>query len=783
MRLSFALVVVAVILALVLIRAGRASALPRPNVTEPVLGGAPPALIGAPAGSAWRHGSFCTGLPAEDVLKRVDHRLRCRLWWSVAVTRAAGDGVAPATQCDHDDDHPTGSEAMSVPSNVLHLERARGTGARCRLAWIGCLLAVSVVCVALVSPRPAVSAVDTSAAHPVVVAVWALADGTDPVSGGTVRVYPGARHGSGPSAGTAEVAPLTELDGTRGRRTASSGATVLEFAQLPAEFTVEVVGGSVHGRRLPGTLHALVRNYRSGTVVYVNPVTTLTEDAAARGARPVSPAAAALGKRRVYRLLRIPRWMDNADLSYSNKYFSGASYLASARRAGGIGSLDRALVRQAEHGRRPHRFLADHARTGARSAPHARAAVVSWAALSAGVLVKEVFKALALQAGKSLASVAGSKAATAALGWVLAAFGYGDLLKDQTMLEIRTAVTALGRQLTELQGDMALAGFSTLIHQTDRTIGQINHASSQLALLANLPDKDQTKPAFAQTIVNYIGANLIDAPEILNQNLGANLPIADNLIKSASRAVAQRSRFFDPTSSAQARSVYDYFAVYQAQLAMLLQEYYHAKPDVFSPTVAEANLRQLDQNVESQARSLKPGVPANTVIDTKTNQMWMQDLPTPTVNLNAFGEMYTKHGGRGAKAAFRLSKGAGPVSVHGVPFSNWEVPTMNDFQRLVEGRKGSSVFDWLRQEGRFSKRLLDGGSGIKWVRDGVEVLYGQFITVPLGIDRFNLAEGKPTSRFRAEIFMPTWRTGFDHQVAGLMYVRKVSASESYWWSG
>ena len=41
MKLSFALVVVAVILALVLIRARRASALPRPNVTEPFSGLAP----------------------------------------------------------------------------------------------------------------------------------------------------------------------------------------------------------------------------------------------------------------------------------------------------------------------------------------------------------------------------------------------------------------------------------------------------------------------------------------------------------------------------------------------------------------------------------------------------------------------------------------------------------------------------------------------------------------------------------------------------------------------
>jgi hypothetical protein len=41
MELSFALVVIAVILALLLIRARRASALPRPNVTEPFSGLAP----------------------------------------------------------------------------------------------------------------------------------------------------------------------------------------------------------------------------------------------------------------------------------------------------------------------------------------------------------------------------------------------------------------------------------------------------------------------------------------------------------------------------------------------------------------------------------------------------------------------------------------------------------------------------------------------------------------------------------------------------------------------
>jgi len=45
------------------------------------------------------------------------------------------------------------------------------------------------------------------------------------------------------------------------------------------------------------------------------------------------------------------------------------------------------------------------------------------------------------------------------------------------------------------------------VHQTDRTIGELDHAMSQLALLANLPANDPTKAAFARTVVDYIGSN------------------------------------------------------------------------------------------------------------------------------------------------------------------------------------------------------------------------------------------------------------------------------------
>ena len=538
---------------------------------------------------------------------------------------------------------------------------------------------------------------------------------------------------------------------------------------------------------MPGTLRAVVRDYGSGAVVYINPVTTIIADVVAASPRPKRAATVAGARQRVYRVLQIPGWVNNADLSYSDRYFDGGSYLWAARRVGGMAQLDRQLVRDALTGGRPRRFI-DRQVAGGQdgSQPSASAAAVSWLALPAGALVKEVFKALAAQAGKSLVGVGVSKAGTAALGWLLAAFGYGDVLKDQDILAIRQAVEALGKQVTQLQGDMALAGFSTLIHQTDRTIGEIDHAGNQLALLANLPDNDPTKRAFTDRIVDYIGGHLIDAPEILNQALGSNLPIADNLIKSASRAVSQRSRFFTPHSSAQVMSVYDYFAVYQAKLGILLQEYYHAQPQVYSPATATANLARIHSNVESQAGSLKPAVPDHTVIDTKTREMWITQLPGEEVDLNRILEIYyVRISSRGDEAAkFRLKPDAGPTRLPGFPFTDWEVPTLEAFERLVAGSNGPSPLDWLEKQGGFNKQLLEAAAGRKWARDGFSLPFGRFITQPFEIETFRLSTGRRDSRTRIDWLAGGngWKAAFSKQKAGLMYVRKLPTGETYWWS-
>ncbi len=667
--------------------------------------------------------------------------------------------------------------AVGVPA--ISAVRARAWCEMVRRVRVVGRILVAVVaawfaCAGLSAAAPAgPAATGASASRPVVLAVWGLVDGDRPVAGASVDVYAGAPRRPNRSGRLAGSAPLPELTAAR---TSKTGAALVEFSRLPREFTVELTGGSVGGKRVKGALRVLVRGYRSGGVAYVNPITTLIADETAAAIDPGHRSSPAIARRRIYRLLGIPGWIDNTDLSYTDRYFDGARYLAAARRVGGVAALDRTLVRRALAGGPPRRFAASGEN------PSARVAGVNWLALTGTQLVTEIFKALSVQAGKSLASVGLTRGGEATLGWILAGFGYSDVLKDQDILQIRQAVQALGKQITALQGDLALSGFSTLVHQTDQTVGQVEYATSQLALLASLPDKDTTKRAFAQTISDYIGSKLLDAPQILNQSLGSNVPITDNLIKSASRLVSQRSRFFDSQSSAQVKSVYDYFALYQAQLAVVLQEYYHAKPETYAATVREANLAKLAGNVTAQAVSLKPNVPPRTVVDTRTLQMWVQELPTPEVNLNSLGEIIFPRRpiGYKPKAQFRRKAAAGPTGLPDVPFGDWEIPTIGEFEGLVSGWTGASPLAWLEKEGRFGKSLLDAGAGRKWTRDGFK-LGKPFIATPLHITRFALNTGQ-TIRQMIEWFGGGWRGEFEKQRAGLMYRRKLSAGETYWWS-
>ncbi len=639
-----------------------------------------------------------------------------------------------------------------------------------RNAWMdprraALLLGVALVCVGLSAPADA----RASAAKPTVLAVYGLADDDTPIAEATVRVFAGGPAARGRAGAARSRRALAQANGRRADRTYGSGATLLAFRRLPREFVVEVTGGRADGLSVPGTLRADVRNYRSGKVVYVTPVTTMMAAYRAgvgRGSRTMSQAGA---RRRTYRELRIPRWMGHADLSYSDRQFNGDTFLAAARRAGGIDALIRRLLDDDRAGRR-----FGTARPTGRAAQGIGDTVAQGAA---GLALNLLFTQAALIAGE-----VAQRNDLQVPGWLLGLFGLGGGLGDEQIAETRRLVEALGKQVTQLQGDVAQAGFSNLVHQTDRTIGQIDYAYSQLALLANMPANDPTKPAFARTIVNYIGTNLQDAPDILNRNLGAQIPLADNLIKSASRTVGQR-KFYNRKSAAEVRGIFDYFAAYQVQLAMLLQEFFHAKPDVYSPTNVSANVARIRANLLSQADSLKPDPPENTVIDTKSREMWVTDLSNPQRRLSEIADISNtgKFAWRVAFSEGRFRPVVGPTGVAGVPYADWEMPTEDAYGRLIDGWSGRSPSLWLQKEAGFSGRIISAFGYEKWINYPYAVT-SQGLSTLLTVRAYDLYYNKLQLKFLVWGPGVSWQSRFESVQAGRMFKRSLTPGESYWWS-
>jgi hypothetical protein len=609
----------------------------------------------------------------------------------------------------------------------------------------------------------------------VILPVWALLDGDTPVSRARVRVYAG-----GLRAGRRRR-PLREVRIERGERTHKSGVALLVFRRLPRNFTVVVRGGSSEGRRLRGFLSAQVRGYRDGRVVHVNPVTTLVELW-----RRVNPR---VGHRRatraVSRALGIPSWVDHVDLRASDRWLDGDRFLRHVRVHA---TLDRAtgdILFDIRRGERTRRFRARRASpaaaqalgrlTGEPSALHG--GPVARAAQGPAGLIATVFARLAA----GVASGVASKAGGAALGWVLSAFG----LKDDTELlrediaNIRQALDELGKQVTQLQGQVERAGFSTLVHQTDRTIGELDHAMTQLALLANTPASDPTKAAFARTVVDYIGSRLLDAPAILNQNLSSNVPLSDNLIKSASRLVSTRDRFFDSRSSDQVKSVYDYFAAYQAKLAILLVEYYHTKPDTYSPAIVKANLDQIEGNVTAQASSLKPPVPDGVVVDTKTGLMWMQTIDgSPLRKITDVVRLVQPTGGSPYLELTNFSKS---TTLPGLPFANWAMPDSEELHALLSGRGSDGPLEFLEKKARITRRLLDAANSHVWIRNTFECRY-TYSAVHYRLFSLQADVVAEESVRRGGCVAEAWRN-IDAYINpnAILFRRARAPGEDYWW--
>lgn len=600
-------------------------------------------------------------------------------------------------------------------------------------------------------------------------AVWALADGDTPFAGARVRVLKDGR-------------PIRGIE--RRTRTHTTGVALVRFRHLPRRFVVEVLPrGQVGGR-----MRAVVTNYRSGRVVHVSPVTTLIAAVAAKRqqGRAIDLAAA---RHRVYELLRIPERYEHRHLRYSDRYFEGDEYLRAARRSGGVAALNRRLVRRALHDGR--RTFHDHRKrkpAGARAARVERAEL-----LFEGDLIDEVLAEVFEFAGRTATEAAAFKGDEAALGWVLNMLGLGgeEQLTKQDLDKIEATLQALGEQLTELHGQLSQATYEIVAKGADGPLADIDTATEMLEALANTPAADEDAKRkrlnYAKAVAEFVGSHLIDAPERLNRLLEADIPLADNLLKLASKAVHDQKRFFDKKSSEAVANVYDYFAGYQARLAVLLAEYYHAKPDDYPPKVVEELVGRVQRNVKAQAGSLKPAVPLNTVIDTRTNLMWNTvSYDSPMRSPDHFVQFRPEvfHAGNG-DPLYLMPDGQ---TVARLPFERtWGLPSSEDLDTLLSDRNGQNGVDYMVQAAGFNRGILEWPTSNShvWVRNTFQYdvdlyHYGATISVYFRLYDLRNAALAPVSLVGFDV-PENWLAAFQAYAQMAIYRRPLAPGEEYWW--
>ena len=378
------------------------------------------------------------------------------------------------------------------------------------------------------------------------------------------------------------------------------------------------------------------------------------------------------------------------------------------------------------------------------------------------------------------------------LGWIssiAATFGFTSDRNQRA--EIQAALDAMGKQVTQLQGQLegtyravAQDQLTLLGHQTDTTLGRIDHAQGLLGHLAKMPPDDPTLPKYARTIEDYIGAQLFDAPTILHRTLSPGIPLVDNVIKATSKAVAAGTRVFDTRKQAQVEAVHTYFAVYQTELAVLLANYWHSKPDTYSPETIRDSLAQIQSNVAAQRSALKPRLPSGSWMDPATGLMWTFTIEA--VSGPAFIQSYLPRS---------VVSNLDPVG--GAPFRNWRLASSDQIARHISEVSGSARAylnaalgheDAVRPTTWVFNSLVPEAAGYRAYRDPFYVRLQVFnldsnqlenLTEPgYQYDNMVPAHSWPSKELDTAAGREWFAT---KQAAGLLYVRQPAAGEDYWW--
>lgn len=572
--------------------------------------------------------------------------------------------------------------------------------------------------------------------------------------------------------------PVRQLGPRASGLTNANGVAVVRVRGLPRRFTVVVRGGRAAGRRLGGNLRSLSESrHRMAAVVEVNPLTTLLVEV--RGQRPRLSAARA--SREIKRYFGVPWWSNlGENLREGPHWFSVQAYLRDVRRYGSIDRLNRALTRQILRGNssaQPYGSATTRARLRS-AATTARVAIKGQPDLTPDQRVAEVFKTLReakLKNGVIKLVVGG------VLGGLLEAAQANGVLPKDDLQVVREQLTGIGTQLTALQGQMtrldvrfANSDFSRLFGQGIKVTSDIDTARGDLAEVAALDPEAANREKLSKETLDFIRAHLRGAPIYFDQFLNPKFDTASNPIKAMSAALGTSSRFFDARQSGQVRAVYDYYATYQAQLAVLLTNYWNAS-GAYTPDGIETKLEEIQTSVaRTERESLKPTVPAGTFIDTTTPTfMWGTD--NRAVNALTLVE-------QNLETSRTLALGG---------FRNYQMPSFPDLSKLVAGVTGPRAWLQAQVNVNLAHQLV-------WASGAVRIENG-FAFNGIGVRIFDLATGKEEQHGYGN---SSWfvrvlcRRGdlskcvSEHRQVqdflrtksgGMLLLRYLAPGESYWW--
>lgn len=584
-------------------------------------------------------------------------------------------------------------------------------------------IAAAIAAVAMAAcAAPAMSAANavapaTASAAAAQLPVWALLDGDTPVRRGTVRVYAGRLPARG-----APRRPLRLAGGARTARTNGHGVALLRLQRLPRSFTVVVSAGRVGRRPMRGALTTRVREYRKATggIVYVNPVSTLTE-AWQRVDPRVSPRKA---QRTIHRALGIPQWVDAADLRSNDRWVDARVLLRRVRVHGSIDALTDALVIEVRRGGRTIRFTAPAARR-----PGARAAQSAdwWAQTN----VTQMVTAGLADLGAGLLSGVASGGGMYAISQILHAIGL-DGLADFLMPQVKILeqLRAIQGQLTDLKllvetniQATAQSDYGQKAAAVAPIVANVKTLMEHFAYLGSLDPGDPGRRAYAVNLASDVKQQLVTngfADAALHAQLVSPSPYAYGLLQSASAYMGSRKPFFTPQSSAAVQAVFDSYQLVQLQMAILLSNYRMTLPDS-SPAAVNADVvEKIRANVEEQRALMKPPVPAGHFLDLRTDGDHPDMLlwgPTRWMRGAALEPSCTV---RGKRTKFCDPR---PVPSPATGFA-----TEEQLKFLVDGWSGETPLSWLEQRtglpiSRAPGDVPDDEKGFIWIGPDAVELY------------------------------------------------------------